>query len=252
MSQARRAQQPRRGDYGIDAPYVPLLLTLAAFALFALTILNLAIANYGAALGCAIGSLWFFGSTGLYLHATTRGKFTVWRTILSRARLRGDERLLDLGCGRGAVLLLAAQYLSQGEAVGVDLWKSADQSGNHEDVTLHNATLEGVARRVTLQTADMRELPFPAGSFDLVVSSLAIHNIPDAPGRKQAIGEAVRTLRPGGRIFIADIRATQEYVAALQQLGMIEVTRRGLGWRFWYGGPWMATTLVTATKPAST
>lgn len=250
MSQARRAQQPRRGDYGIDAPYVPLLLTFAGFALFALTILNLATANYGAALGCAIGSLWFFGSAGLYLHATLRGKFTVWRAILSRARLRGDERVLDLGCGRGAILLLAAQFLTQGEAVGVDLWKTADQSGNHEDVTRHNATLEGVARRVTLQTADMRELPFPDDNFDLIVSSLAIHNIPDAPGRARAIDEAVRVLRPGGRIFIADIRATPEYAATLRQLGMADIAQRGLGWRFWYGGPWMATRLVTATKPA--
>lgn len=250
MSQTRRAQRPRRGDYGIDAPYVPLLLTLAGFALFALTILNLATANYGAALGCAIGGLWFFGSAGLYLHATLRGKFTVWTDILSQARLRGDERLLDLGCGRGAVLLLAAQFLTHGEAIGVDLWRAADQSGNHEDVTRHNADLEGVARRVGLKTADMRELPFPAEDFDVIVSSLAIHNIPDAPGRERAIAEAVRVLRPGGKIFIADIRATREYAATLRQLGMADVTRRGLGWRFWYGGPWMATQLVTATKPA--
>lgn len=250
MNQTRRAQRPRRGDYGIDAPYVPLLLILAGFALFSLLILNLATETYGAVFGCAIGSLWFFSSAGLYLYATLRGKFTVWANILSRSQLRGDERLLDLGCGRGAVLLLAAQFLKQGKAVGVDLWKTADQSGNHEEVTRYNATLEGVAQRIELHTADMRELPFPDANFDIIVSSLAIHNIPGAPGRERAISEAVRVLRPGGRMFIADIRATQEYVTTLRRLGMADVTRRSLGWRCWYGGPWMATQLVTATKPA--
>jgi arsenite methyltransferase len=48
--------------------------------------------------------------------------------LLDRLGLRGDERILDLGCVRGAVLL-AAQHLTTGRAVGVDLWRSRDQSG---------------------------------------------------------------------------------------------------------------------------
>ncbi|MEO8032702.1 MAG: class I SAM-dependent methyltransferase, partial [Gemmatimonadota bacterium] len=160
-----------------------------------------------------------------------------------------DERILDMGCGRGAVLLMAAQHLTTGRAVGVDLWRSADQSGNSPEATQRNAVAEGVADRVELHTGDMTALPFEDNSFDVVVSSLAIHNISGRAGREKAIDEAVRVLRPGGRLMIADIRATGQYQARLAKIGMSDVARRGLGWRFWWSGPWAVTGIVTATKP---
>jgi arsenite methyltransferase len=67
---------------------------------------------------------------GFYLHTTLRGKFVVWADLLDQLHLRGDERILDMGCGRGAVLLMAAQRLTTGRAAGVDLWRNVDQSGN--------------------------------------------------------------------------------------------------------------------------
>jgi ubiquinone/menaquinone biosynthesis C-methylase UbiE len=183
-------------------------------------------------------------------HTTLRGKFVVWAELLDKMGLRGDERILDLGCGRGAVLLLAARHLTTGRAVGVDLWRSADQSGNSAEATRRNAVTEGVADRVELHTGDMTALPFEDNSFDVVVSSLAIHNIKGRAGREKAVDEAVRVLRPGGRLLIADIRGTRQHEAHLAKIGMSDVTRRRLGWRFWWGGPWAATRLVTATKPA--
>jgi ubiquinone/menaquinone biosynthesis C-methylase UbiE len=185
---------------------------------------------------------------GFYLHSTLRGKFVVWADLLDKLGLRGDERILDLGCGRGAVLLMAAQRLTTGRAVGVDLWRSVDQSGNSAEATRRNAIAEGVADRVELHTGDMTALPFADNSFDLVVSSLAIHNISGRAGREKAVDEAVRVLRPGGRLMIADIRGTRQHQAQLAQIGMSDVTRRRLGWQFWWGGPWAATRLVTATK----
>ena len=146
---------------------------------------------------------------GAYLHNTLRGKFVVWAGLLDQLHLRGDERILDLGCGRGAVLLMAAQHLTTGRAVGVDLWRSVDQSGNSLEATRRNAIAEGVADRVELHTGDMTALPFEENSFDVVVSSLAVHNISGSAGREKAISEAVRVLRPGGRLMIADIRATR-------------------------------------------
>ena len=70
-------------------------------------------------------------------------------------------------------------------------------------------------------------------------------------GRAQAVQEVGRVLRPGGRAVLADFKFTADYAATLQQAGLVEVQRRGLGPRFWYGGPWAATTLVTARKPAA-
>jgi SAM-dependent methyltransferase len=198
----------RRGDYGVDAPYVPLglgaasglfLATAGALARWRPTRWALVPACYGTVLLVGLAS---------FLYTTRRGKLAVWADLLRGLLLRGDERVLDLGCGRGAVLLMAAQLLSRGRAVGIDLWKAADQSGNDPGVTRRNAALEGVTGNVDLCTGDLRALPFKDGSFDLVLSSLAVHNVPDRAGRAQAVDEAGRVLRPGGRLLIADYRET--------------------------------------------
>jgi arsenite methyltransferase len=237
-----RVTPRRRGSYGIDAPY-----GLAFIAVLIVAELVMAIISGRMLPFLAVPFLLTIAAS--YLYTTRRGKFVVWAELLDRLGLRGDERTLDLGCGRGAVLLLAAQHLTTGRAVGVDLWRSADQSGNSAATARRNAIAEGVADRVELHTGDMTALPFEENSFDLVLSSLAIHNISGRAGREKAISEAVRVLRPGGRLMIADIRATRQYQAQLAKIGMIDVARSRLGWRFWWGGPWAATRLVTATKP---
>jgi arsenite methyltransferase len=240
------AKPRRRGSYGIDAPYA-----FAAIAVMIVACLVIAIIN-----AIISGRVWPFlpvlfmlTIAAFVLHTTLRGKFLVWAELLDKLNLRGDERILDLGCGRGAVLLLAAQHLTTGRAVGVDLWRSADQSGNSAEATRRNAIAEGVADRVELHTGDMMALPFEDNSFDVVLSSLAIHNIRGRAGREKAVDEAVRVLRPGGRLLIADIRGTRHHQAQLAKIGMSDVTRSRLGWQFWWGGPWAATRLVTATKP---
>jgi len=231
-----------RGDYGYDAPMVPLLLGAAAVVLVAGGLLT-------STVGMLVGGLSLSASTASFVFTTRRGKFSLWRGLLARLALRGDERVLDMGCGRGAVLLSAARELPDGKAVGVDLWRTVDQSGNSEETTLGNARLEGVADRVELHTADITALPFEADSFDVVLSSLAIHNIKGGGDREKAISEAVRVLRPGGRLVVADIKAVRRYAEHLRTLGMAEVATTGLGWRGWFGGPWMAMSVVTAVKP---
>ena len=240
------ATPPRRGSYGIDAPYVfvSLAIIVVVFLMFAI--------SAGISSGrwrTLLPALFMLFIVSVVYHTTLRGKFLVWAELLDKLGLRGDERILDMGCGRGAVLLMAAQHLTTGRAVGVDLWRGEDQSGNSADATRRNAVAEGVGDRVELYTADMTSLPFDDDAFDVVVSSLAIHNIPSSAGRENAIDEAVRVLRPGGRLLIADIRGTRQHEERVRMLGMNDVSRRTLDWRFWWGGPWAPTRLLTATKP---
>jgi arsenite methyltransferase len=186
-------------------------------------------------------------TAALFIRTTRIGKFEVWAEILEGLRLRGDETLLDLGCGRGAVLLAAAKLLPNGRAIGVDIWR-ADQTDNSQQNTLRNAELEGVADRVEVRTADITDLPFDDNSVDVIVSSLVVHNIPSPEGRAKAVSEAARVLRPGGRLALVDIFFTNRYARQLRSLGWTDVRRRDLGWRMWWG-PGMGTHLITATKP---
>jgi SAM-dependent methyltransferase len=197
-----------------------------------------------------VAALWLILNADFFAYTTRVGKFDVWAELLDRLELEGDERLLDMGCGRGAVLLMAAQRLPRGRAVGIDVWSPKDQSGNAEPVTRRNAALEGVADRVELHTADMRQLPFDDGSFDVVVRSLAIHNVPGASERARALREVARVLKKGGKLVIADVRNTRTYASELEACGLKITERRSLGVRFWFAaGPGAATRLVAAIKP---
>src|SRR3954454_2443268 len=212
MSTAR-VSPGRRGSYGFDAPFAPAFLT-------AMAVLYVVLAIISGTRKFWVSAAFILAIDALYIYTTRRGKFVAWARLLGQLNLRGDERILDLGCGRGAVLLLAAQHLTAGRAVGVDLWRRVDQSGNSAEATRRNARAEGVADRVELHTADMTALPFEGNSFDVVVSSLAIHNISGAAGREKALREAVRVLRPGGRLVIADVFwAARQYPAQLAGLG---------------------------------
>jgi arsenite methyltransferase len=239
-----------RGDYGYDAPYA--LVIFASLAL--VTGIGATTAWWRlspqAATPMTLYFAFFLANTASFFYTTRRGKFVEWERILDRTRIRGDEMVLDMGCGRGAVLTAVARRLSTGRVTGVDIWSKKDQSGNAQEVTLRNAALEGVSSRVRIETADMRSLPFADATFDLVVSSLAIHNIRSNAGRRKAIAEAYRVLKPGGRMVIADIRATRIYADTLRTLGAPDVARRRLGWRFWWGNPMAGTTLLTASKSA--
>ena len=249
------AIREHKGDYGIDGSFhtisargqaIGVAVDAAALAMW--SAISLARGKRLTAALTGTSALGIAASAALYIYATKAGKFDVWNEILDDLRLQGDETVLDMGCGRGAVLLAAAKRLPNGRAIGVDLWR-ADQTDNSPSATLANAQLENVAERIELHTADMTALPFDDNSVDVIVSSLAIHNIPTHAGRRQALGEAMRVLRPGGRLAIADLWETRQHAVHLRERGWSNVRRRSVGWRMWYGGPWISTRLVTATKP---
>ena len=227
-----------RPAYGVDALPVPVVMGVAGLVSGAAAVRW----PRGRAAAAAIGSF-LLANAAIYLHTSLRGKHRVWERELGRLTLSGDEDLLDLGCGRGAVLIAAARRLPRGRATGVDLW-TKDQSGNRPEATLANAAAAGVADRIDVRTGDMTELPFADESFDVVTSALAIHNIHSAEGRLQALDEAIRVLRPGGRLIIADLtHMAQQYAAHLGRGDL-----RPLGPGYWYGGPWFGVSLLSVAK----
>lgn len=172
------------------------------------------------------------------------GKLRLRDKIIASIAWRGDEQVLDAGCGHGMMLLAAAERLTTGHAIGIDIWSQADQAENSPQATLENARLVNVADRVQVQSADVRKLPFADSTFDVVLSSFVIHNMHSAADRQQAIQEIARVIKPGGQIAIADIRHTGQYAKTLRALGWTNVQR----WlpNFLFVTP---TRVLRATKP---
>lgn len=233
------SEQPRP-DYGLDAPGVVrnlLLFAALGFALWITTALGLwsgrlTVGPLGglkltfplARIGLLVGLL----NTGmaLWMIWTSKvGKLRARERLLDRLAWTGSERVLDVGCGRGLMLVGAAKRLTTGKAVGIDIWQAEDLSGNRPEATLDNARREGVADRVEVETADMRQIPFPDASFDVVVSSVAIHNVYSAAGRAEVMRHIARVLKPGGVALLDDIRHGGEYAAGLAQNGCREIER---------------------------
>jgi SAM-dependent methyltransferase len=181
---------------------------------------------------------------GLMVRSSRIGKLRERDRLLGDLPWRGDEWVLDVGCGRGLLLIGAARRLTTGRAVGLDLWRRQDQAGNDPAATMANAGVERVAERVQLCNGDARRLPFDQQTFDVVVSSMALHNLAGAAGRARAIDELERVLKPGGRVAILDYRDTGRYAARLVAAGLGDVQRSRR--RF---GMYPPVRVVTATKP---
>jgi arsenite methyltransferase len=143
----------RRGEYGIDGLLAGILgMAGGCVCLLLVAILLLRAGNGPSAVLALVAAALLLLTLGIYLHTTRRGKFAVWAELVEELQLAGDERVLDVGCGRGAVLTMLAKLLPRGRAVGIDLWSKVDQSGNSLDATERNLVAEGVRDRCQLTT----------------------------------------------------------------------------------------------------
>jgi SAM-dependent methyltransferase len=240
-----------RPDYGIDAPKVLRNLFLFGILLLALVFVTPPQLNIGSAhilwhptLEWTGGAL--LAEAFLFLFYVKVGKFHHRDKLLAMHSWRGDEQVLDVGCGRGLLLAGAAKRLSSGHATGIDIWSKEDMGGNSEAATLHNLQLEGVSDKCTLVSVGAQAMPFADATFDVVVSNLCLHNIYDRPTRQKAVAEIARVLKPGGLALLSDYRHTGEYAAELRNLGWL-VQRR-------WGNPlttFPPLRIVVAHKPAA-
>ncbi|RST59116.1 class I SAM-dependent methyltransferase [Siminovitchia terrae] len=218
-------------DYGIDAPGVIRNLSLISVAG-----LVLAFASFWLLRMTWQWAGWIFGvvfsvtfvvclAESIYMFWGSKvGKLYERERLLDLVDIEGDEKILDIGCGRGLLLNAAAQRPTTGRAVGLDIWNRQDQSGNHPDATRKNAQVEGVLEKIDIIDGDFRNMPFEQDTFDIVVSSLAIHNVRNIKERRKALKEVVRVLKPGGRFAILDFQHVKEYAQVFKELEMAEVS----------------------------
>jgi arsenite methyltransferase len=219
-------------NYGVDAPNVPRNMFIGGVACFLLGLFTPKTMHLGGNVDLDHStffwfSFWFFFYCGLFILYVKFGKFRHRDFMLTFHNWRGDEQVLDVGCGRGLLLAGAAKHLTTGHATGIDIWSNEDMGGNSEAATLKNLSLEGITDRCTLISQGAQNMPFADSSFDAIVSNLCLHNIYDRPTRMQALHEIVRVLKPGSIAIISDYKLTGEYATAFLDCGLTVERRWG-------------------------
>lgn len=206
----------KKPQYGCDAPEViKRMLLYSMLSLLITIVLSLSLpANLISKLIiAAMGMLTIF----LLMPAVTiligsiHFKFRERDWLFAKLPLKGDETILDLGCGHGLLLIGAAKQITTGKVHGLDLWVQADQYDNSTEAVLRNAKIENVESKIEIHSGDMRKIPFADASIDIVISSWAIHNIYNQQEREIVLTEIIRVLKPGGRIAILDIEHAPTY-----------------------------------------
>jgi ubiquinone/menaquinone biosynthesis C-methylase UbiE len=244
-------------DYGIDSPAIVAgLFTLGCTALGAALFLHFSGNPHSSwTIGLALAGAYFLIGAGGMVWYSKVDKLRNRDQLLQLIAWKGDEEVLDAGCGRGLLLVGAASRLTTGKAIGLDLWVPGALTGNRSEAVLDNARLAGVSDRVEVKSGDVRRMPFADASFDLVVSNFVVHELKTRAEREQMLREIVRVLKPGGRLALVDFIFTGQCVQFLREAGISDARRQRVGsfFSFWFSAVLNAglvqTYAVTGGKP---
>jgi arsenite methyltransferase len=246
-----------RPDYGIDSPAIVIGLFVVSVCGFAAALLSGIPGHQHPIVWIAaimIGIYFLLGACGMIWYSKV-SKLRIRDSVLSTIPWRGDELVLDVGCGRGLLLTGAAHRLTSGKGIGLDLWVPGALTGNQPQGAARNARLEGVIDRVELIKGDVRRLPFVDNCFDVAVSNFVLHEVDNAAERDQMLGEMARVVKPGGRVALVDFIFTGQCLETFRQFGISNLRRQRAGsfFSFWFSAVinlgLVQTFRVTGRKP---
>ena len=124
--------------------------------------------------------------------------------IAKTTQIKGNERVLDIGCGTGRFGLLLAKHLTTGRLVGIDIYSTNAIAGNSLQAVSQNAKCEGVAEKCEFKFGNALDIPFPDNSFDVVSAGSVLHMFQRDHQRTKVAEEVFRVLKPGGRFITVE------------------------------------------------
>lgn len=140
----------------------------------------------------------------------------------------GKGKLLDIGCGAGALTVRCAKAFPEAQLTGMDYWGA--EWNYAKDQCERNAKAEGVADRITFEKGDAAHLAYPDESFDVAVSNFVFHEVRTAKDKRDVVREALRVVKKGGTFSFQDMFSQKglygdmdEFVKQLQAEGITEV-----------------------------
>lgn len=162
----------------------------------------------------------------LAFQSTSRYRNPLRDRVVELSKVKPADTVLDVGTGRGLMAIGFAK--KAGKVYAIDRWRHRDLLGNTIARSKRNASIEGVEKKIVFGEGDPRKLPFRDKTFDIVVCNYAILNLPHG-GRKAALGEMVRVLKPKGRILVADVMdftrgSKRAFSHALREFGVKNVS----------------------------
>jgi ubiquinone/menaquinone biosynthesis C-methylase UbiE len=141
------------------------------------------------------------------------------RRIVELAQLKGNERVLDVGCGTGVLTRFAREQAQ--EVAGIDA--APEMIG----IAQSKAEREGID--IDFRPALIEDLPYPDSHFDVVFSSLMVHHLPPAV-KLSGLREVHRVLKAGGRFILVDFDRRDSLPGALREAGFTDVRSLGKTW----------------------
>lgn len=175
------------------------VLTILSFYLFRIVILGILFAFITAVFMILL--LWITWIRRQYAFGKGGMMERVHRVILSHLDYSGGGRILDVGCGSGALAIRAALTWPDAEVIGLDSWGAVYNYS--KELCEKNAAGEGVSLRCIFQYGDAKQLEFPNESFDMVISNYVYHNITGVD-RQSLLLESLRVLKKGGVFALND------------------------------------------------
>lgn len=194
----------QRPNYGQEL--IPVLWILGIITVFLISaiIYMTAIGSENHSLIIIMGSvaLFFIALITMSIWSSRVGKLIMRDRLIDELQLKGNEQVLDVGCGKGLLTVGIAKKLNTGKVTGLDHWQSTFEYNYTREMAEKNIAIEGMEGRVDIVNGDAKKLPFDAGTFDIITSSLAMHHVGDG---NIAFREMMRVLKPEGFIAIADM-----------------------------------------------
>ncbi len=148
--------------------------------------------------------------------------------LLDHLNWDGQGRLLDIGCGSGALSIRCAKKFGEARITGIDYWGMGWDYAQQQ--CERNAEIEGVAERTHFQKGDASRLDFADESFDAAVSNFVFHEVRSQPDKQQLVREALRVVRKGGAFAFLDLFAAERIygnigvlIDALKAEGIAEI-----------------------------